>query len=792
MKADLNVHSKVSKHPSDWFLQRIGAGKSYTEPETIYRLAKSRGMDLVTITDHNRIDGILELMQLHPDDTFTGVETTAYFPEDGCKIHILLWNFTEKQFRKINKLRKNIYELRDYIKRKQLPHAVAHCNYSVNGKLKIEHLEKLILLFDNFESKNGTLGRTNNDSIYSVLSNLNPSHFYRLENKYQIKPFSDCPWEKGFTGGSDDYAGLFIGKTYTETGGHSREEFFSEILNKNSTSAGRNHHFTSLAFSIYKVAWDYSLSKNDQFAKKLISNVNELIYEPKELNLKNKLKIRGYDLVIGEDDTISRKIIDLIRKLEKSKEKDADKRIRIVYDEITDLIDKISVKMIKSIVEEMDNLNIIRIFEQIATLLPALFFATPFITALKHIYQDRELISQFIKGFEGRNSENNKRILWFTDTINDLNGVSESLKELSENFRKHGRQIMIATCLSEEDKKNSLPDNILELDHIYSFQAPFYESYKLKIPSILGSLKKISDYNPDEIYISTPGFIGLTGLLAAKLMFLPSTGIFHTDFARQLEDITEDEALINITDSYIRWFYNNTDFIASPTREYIKIIKGYGINERKIKYFKKWINTDLFYYTNGSGNHIFDKYDVRGRTILIYTGRVSKDKKIDIILEAFKKLEESENNLSLFIIGDGPYLSVLKEKYYGTNNIIFTGRIERSELPKYYSSADIFLFPSESDTFGMSVLEAQACGLPCIVSDKGGPQEIIKDGLTGKVVENNSIENWIKSIEEMILLIKDPTQLKSIKSESISNIKERYSFDLSSDNLIVEFQEYEK
>lgn len=90
-KVDLHAHSKYSNHPSEWFLQRLGAAESYTEPEAIYRMARSRGMDFVTVTDHNCMRASLELVAKYPEHCFSGVEATAYFPEDGCKVHVLIY-----------------------------------------------------------------------------------------------------------------------------------------------------------------------------------------------------------------------------------------------------------------------------------------------------------------------------------------------------------------------------------------------------------------------------------------------------------------------------------------------------------------------------------------------------------------------------------------------------------------------------------------------------------------------------------------------------------------------------
>ena len=147
-KADVHVHSKYSDHPSEWFLQRLGAAESYTDPDALYAAAVRQGMDFVTVTDHNCMKGVLYLKAKYPDRVFTGVESTAYFPEDGCKVHVLIFGLSEVQFREIERLRKDISCLRQYLLIEGLAYSVAHATYSVNNRLTAEHLEKLVMLFN--------------------------------------------------------------------------------------------------------------------------------------------------------------------------------------------------------------------------------------------------------------------------------------------------------------------------------------------------------------------------------------------------------------------------------------------------------------------------------------------------------------------------------------------------------------------------------------------------------------------------------------------------------------------
>ncbi len=133
MRIDLHVHSRFSKRPSAWVLKKIGCPESFTRPLDIYRIATERGMTHVTITDHNRIEGALEIA--HLENTFVSEEITTYFPDDGCKLHILAFNISERQHEDIQKLRANVFDLVPYLHRSGIVHVLAHALYAVNDRL---------------------------------------------------------------------------------------------------------------------------------------------------------------------------------------------------------------------------------------------------------------------------------------------------------------------------------------------------------------------------------------------------------------------------------------------------------------------------------------------------------------------------------------------------------------------------------------------------------------------------------------------------------------------------------
>src|SRR5437870_752486 len=122
-KADLHIHSRYSNRSAEWIARKFGLPDSCSEPRKIYDVLKSRGMDFVTITDHNRIEGCLEIV--NRPGVFISEQVTTFFPEDRCQVNLLVWGINEAQHEEIQSLAENIYELQKYLAQEQIAHAVA-------------------------------------------------------------------------------------------------------------------------------------------------------------------------------------------------------------------------------------------------------------------------------------------------------------------------------------------------------------------------------------------------------------------------------------------------------------------------------------------------------------------------------------------------------------------------------------------------------------------------------------------------------------------------------------------
>ncbi len=377
-----------------------------------------------------------------------------------------------------------------------------------------------------------------------------------------------------------------------------------------------------------------------------------------------------------------------------------------------------------------------------------------------------------------------KRVLWCTDTIKDLNGAALMLQRIGWAAHEKGRKLKIVTSLPAKDLTEDLPPCIINLPHIHHFSLPHYESYVLRVPSLLRSLREISSYEPDEIIVSTPGPVGLAGVIAAKYLKTPCIGVYHTDFYLQAKDITGEEGVASLLDNYTKWFYSLMDEIRVPTREYLRLMEQRGFDRTKLRLLKRGIDADSFSPTLTGRSFLQEQFRVRAGITLLFAGRVSKDKNLDFLLEVFKHLAAEIPLLSLVIAGNGPYLKELQRRN-AHPRIIWTGQLRQNVLADVYSGADLFVFPSTTDTFGMAVLEAQACGIPAIVSDKGGPKEVIVDGETGFVVRAGDLLAWKHRIESMIyLILKEPGEYMKMKEKSRQNTLSHASWSAVIDDMI--------
>jgi glycosyltransferase involved in cell wall biosynthesis len=780
MRVDLHCHSKFSAHPSEWFLQRIGTRESYTEVESLYKQAKARGMTHVTITDHNTIEGARELAALHPEDTFISVEATAYFPEDGCKVHILIYDITPEQFDVVQEARDDIYQLRDYLRQECLACSVAHATYSVNGRLSQETIEKLLLLFDVFEGMNGARGKLHNNTLQNVLGSCTSAHLNRLHKKHGIEPWGMESWKKGVTAGSDDHAGLFVGRTYTESASAMTLKAFTEAIRaKQTVTAGSQGDHKALAFAIYKIARDFSRDRTQTGDRGFMGFISSLLFDDQRGGVREWWALKKLKRAKDSRAQALARFCEEIAAYQGGDFDDAHARVDAIYSSLGRLTDEFFVMLMTSIETDLKNGNADRVLKNISAALPAAFMIAPFFTSMHHLYcRNRDVLRAMDDSF-GVAQRGPSRLLWFSDTVTDLNGVAVTMRELATTAAQTGRPVKLVTCLPEDEAATGLPPNSINLPCIYSVTPEFYSAYTLRLPSILSALDIIANESPDEIVISTPGPVGLLGLAAARVLGVRCTGIYHTDFTKQADLFIGDEWVSSAVEAYTRWFFQQMDHVRVPSQQYITMMSDRGLDPSRMSIFRRGIEPRFSEENSERQSALRASFGIpRVGAKLMWAGRLGKEKNLDFLMDVCREVMSQRPGTSLLMVGDGPELERLKHETTDDERIVFTGRVNRADLAQLYLMSDVFVFPSTTDTFGMVILEGHACGLPAIVTDVGGPQEIVTNGETGFVLRANDKQAWVAATIGMIdIKQQDPGMFAAMRQKAREGSHGEYGWE---------------
>jgi len=282
---------------------------------------------------------------------------------------------------------------------------------------------------------------------------------------------------------------------------------------------------------------------------------------------------------------------------------------------------------------------------------------------------------------------------------------------------------------------------------IGEFELPEYELQKLSFPPILQMLDYVQRERFTEIIISTPGPVGLTALLAAKMLNLKTSGIYHTDFPQYIRILTEDSFLESVAWGYMHWLYGQLDTVFVNSEEYRQSWIKRGFDPAKLKILPRGLDTEL-YHPARRDSAFFEKFGAsNGEVRLLYVGRISREKDLDLLADAYRRLRKEGLPVQLFVVGHGPYSEALAKSLPGA---FFTGYLRGTELATAYASADIFVFPSTTDTFGNVILEAQASGLPVVVSDSGGPKELVADKANGLITRSHDVEDLTRAIRTLV------------------------------------------
>ncbi|MEM6820569.1 MAG: glycosyltransferase [Verrucomicrobiota bacterium] len=758
-RCDLQVQSLYSDRPSEWILRKLGVPESYTSPEKIYRDLKEQDFQWVTITDHNRLEGCLEIA--HHTDVFLSEKVTTYFPNDHCKIHLLVWNLNESQHKEISDLRNNIFELSAYLRQEKLVHGVCYPLTSINGLLMPEHIEKLLLLFRIFDGTNFSTSRVQQDVFRAIIDQLDQRKLEELANKHDLDPAHDRPWEKVLFGGSDDHASLYIGKAWTEVDqSGSVSDFLEQLESGKGRVGGDATDVACFSAALYKIIFSYAadqISKTAPNGAKLLERIAERFLageNPAQLTFSERLGHLGeairtgkaLDLLKPNDLSLNRELtvyfldpkvkaeIDEVIQSETTAER---RSFRVASKVANDLI----YRLFHQILGQIQQQNYLETLQPASGMLPVVGSVSPYIFSYFNLYGSRHLWRQTAKRFGGEAPDvlaNNKRA-WFTDTLEDVNGVARTIRTMAK-AALHAEEDLTVVTSRADCRINDI--KIKNFEPVGEFELPEYKLQKLSFPPILDMIDYIEQQKFTECIISTPGPVGLTALAAAKLMGLRTSGIYHTDFPQYVRILTEDEVMETMMWNFMHWFYSQLDLVYVNSQFYKDCWIARGIPEEKLKILPRGLDTELFNHTKRKED--FWKNRGANHPVLLYVGRVSKEKELEFLADVMETLWSNGAQLDLAIVGEGPYSEEMGRRL---PRAIFTGVLNGEDLAQAYASADLFVFPSTTDTFGNVVIEAMSSGLPAFVSNIGGPCELVNSGQNGLILPAKDRGAWTQAIE---------------------------------------------
>jgi glycosyltransferase involved in cell wall biosynthesis len=763
-RCDLHIHSRHSARSEEWLFRRFDFPDSYSDPKQLYEQLRKRGMDYVTITDHDSIDGCLEIA--HLSRTFISEQVTTYFPHDGCKLHILAWGISEQQHRDIESVRENIFDLQRYLQSAQITHAVAHPLYSVNGKLEATHLEQLILLFKHFEGINGLRDALLSDLAQILFKQLTPEKIDVLANRHGLAPTHAEPWRKILVGASDDHGGQFVASAFTETpAAKSAEQFLQLVQNGNCTPSGQggtplilSHGFYNTVVCFIQDRFHEKLGPGGALLEKMFSRFMEG-RAPTEFTLKEKTEF----IVQG---VLSGKIFDFAKPANVSLWKELSgyfarpevkAKLAAQLDKVSEperrtflmanmVAEQLAFRFFNKFVQQISSGNMVESMQALSAIAPILVILTPYIYGFHSQAPSRKWLRRLFKKLTGEVPvalQNHKRA-WFTDTLDDVNGVATTIRKMTAAGAATGKELVVVASRSDL-QLSDIP--IKNFPPIGEFELPEYELQKLSFPPILQMLDYVQRERFTEIIISTPGPVGLTALLAAKMLNLQTSGIYHTDFPQYIRILTEDSFLESVAWGYMHWFYGQLDTVFVNSEEYRQSWIKRGFDPAKLKILPRGLDTELF-HPRRRDSAFFEKFGAsNGEVRLLYVGRISREKDLDLLADAYRRLRKEGLLVQLFVVGHGPYSEALAK---ALPEAYFTGYLRGTELATAYASADIFVFPSTTDTFGNVILEAQASGLPVVVSDSGGPKELVADKANGLITRSHNVEDFTRAIRALV------------------------------------------
>ncbi len=332
----------------------------------------------------------------------------------------------------------------------------------------------------------------------------------------------------------------------------------------------------------------------------------------------------------------------------------------------------------------------------------------------------------------------------------EVNGVSMTLGRLCDGLANRGWELQVTRPVQEHEEVDSVsPAKPFEEFIVAGVPLPGYASLRMGEPAGFSLHRMWKEDRPDIVHIATEGPLGVAALIAAKLLGIPVSSTFHTNFDQYSGHYSVGFVQRGLA-AYLRMVHNSCGCTLAPTQQMADELASEGYRNTGV--LSRGVDTALFSpeKRDEALRQAWGLED-KGRAI-VYVGRIAKEKNIDLVLRAYHAILERNPNDRMILVGDGPELERLKRKY---PDICYAGMQKGEALARHYASGDLFLFASETETFGNVVTEAMASGLAVCTYDYAVGREYVKSGSNGMLADFGNDEDFVSKALELRSLDED-------------------------------------
>jgi glycosyltransferase involved in cell wall biosynthesis/predicted metal-dependent phosphoesterase TrpH len=690
-RADLHVHSTASAVSKLGVQRALGLPECATPPEEVHRLAVERGMDFVTITDHDTIDGALELHAAHPRTTFVSEELTAWFRGEPQAVHVLCWGITPGDHEWLQAHSGDVEQVAAYLHEHEIACALAHPFYAVEAPLTPRHRRRLARLFPIWETRNGSRAPE---------LNLPAATYIETHGGTGV-------------GGSDDHAGVDVGRTFTEVPRCSTpEQFLAHVRAGAATARGDQGSaakwaHAAMAIAVRALGPGDGSEACDPLA--VLSMVRRVVEEgdarrgaigadlgPHDARGLLHAWLRAADL-----DLRANGLLELLQAPD-FRHPALFRRARRVHERKLGAAARATHAAIEAGAPP-----------PAAALFEACVAAIPYAPAAAFLGRERQKLAP-------RDGEP-PRVALVADGVGGTHGVTRTLEELRDRGVPGFEVEVIGTD----------PDVDRRLAAVAELPVPFYAGLEVGVPSLPGIVEALADGRYDLVHLVSPGPCGVAAALVAKVMGLPMLGSYHTELAAYTALRSADPSLAATVQAAVAAFYGACDHVLTPSPQSDDALRALGLPAERLGRWDRGVDTGRFH------PGLRARRTEAGRPIhVLYAGRLTREKGADLLADAFLLARRHEPRLHLLLAGGGPEEPELRARL--GEHATFLGWLHGDDLARAYADADMLLFPSRTDTFGQVLLEAQASGLPVVAVAEGGPCSIVRDGETGLLCAANA------------------------------------------------------